>query len=321
MNKLSLRDQIDLCISCQITIPGVWPLLFKSKGYMQQDLEVFFPKDPVNTILQYLKTRSQIILPKHILVQDYDNGRQLYFGEIFTAPSEFQLKRFHLFGAELDNVYVISSYQYLFSDGNQSEEDINRAEHTNKDLGEDIENEKNADPCNDTFDSIVDDEIDPISGPTDSDFISKIASQSTFQTIPRSMRKNLNVFLNPEKASSADHVSLIHITKNQFLEFVELMNLPVHKKLLLSKYSESFLFRLKLASNWSFDELATVFCIGRSTARRIFWKVLKICYSTSLSIPNILNEYTNMEAMFQSIYESQDPYFTKLFSGFQDPTG
>ena len=104
-------------------------------------------------------------------------------------------------------------------------------------------------------------EIDPISGPTDSDFISKIGSQSTFYTIPNLMRINLNVFLNPEKVSSADDVSLIHITKNQFLEFVELMNLPVNTKLLSSKYSESFLFYLKLSSNWSFDEQLQFFAL------------------------------------------------------------
>ena len=288
---------------------------------MQPDLEEFFPKYPINIILRYLKTRSQIILPKHILVLDHCNGRQLYFGEIFTAPSEWQLKRFHLFGAELDNVFVISSKQYLFTDEKQSEEDINITEHTNQDLGEDIENEVNVDPSDDILNSLVNDDIGLISGPTDPDFISRPGSQSTFETIPKSMRKSYNIFLNPEKASSEDLVSLIHITKPQFLQFVELIDIPVSKNQLLTKYSASFLFRLKLASNWSFDELGTVFCIDRSTARRIFWKVLKICYSTSMTIPNILNEYTDMEAIFHSIYEAQDPYFTKLFSGFQDPTG
>ena len=321
LNKLSISDQINLCISCQISVPGVWPLLFKSKGYLQPDLEEFFPKDPFRFILRYLKTRSQIILPKHILVLDHSNYRQLFFGEIFTAPSEWQLKKFHLFGAELDNVFVISSKQYLFTDEKQSKEDIDITEHTNQDLGEDIENEVNADPSDDIFNSLVNADIGPISGPTDPDFISRPGSQSTFETIPKSMRKTCNIFLNPEKASSEDLVSLIHITKPQFLQFVELIDIPVSKNQLLTKYSASFLFRLKLASNWSFDELGTVFCIDRSTARRIFWKVLKICYSTSMTIPNILNEYTDMEAIFHSIYEAQDPYFTKLFSGFQDPTG
>ena len=159
------------------------------------------------------------------------------------------------------------------------------------------------------------------SGPSEPDFPSNANSNTTFGTVPKTDQRNMNIFLHPEKASCEEINSLIHISKRQFLEFVHLISFPIHKHILLSKYSQAFLFRLKLASNWSFDELGTVFCTDKSTARRIFWNILNIFYSTSLCMPNILNEYTNMEEMFRNIHEAQDPYFTKLFSAIEDPTG
>ena len=114
LSKLSLMDQIDLCIHFQISVPGVWPVLFQKPGKLPDSVSTLFMKDPMSNILKYLKTKTQIILPKHIVIHDNETGRVLYFGEQFTAPTENMLKRHFLFGAELDNIYVLSCRQYQF---------------------------------------------------------------------------------------------------------------------------------------------------------------------------------------------------------------
>ena len=384
-SKLTFVDQVDLCNEFNLTLPGVWPLLFRKPGYPQSDLASFFVKDPMSLLLKYLSNRSQIIIPKHIVINDIENDRELYFGEDFTAPSETSLRNNNLFGHELGNVYVISKRKYMFDkiiphmthdqvsqeplllrdvdvepDGEgidfDTSEPVLLRDTSEPVLLRDVDVEPdgegivldtsepvplctasqfllNVNPVTDDFEegdrggndndlhSILSIQPELNSGNSDREFLSHGGSLKSFETVPKESRRNMNIFLYPEKASSDEIRSLIHISKKQFLEFVDLVNVPMTKHSLLSKYSESFLFRLKLASNWSFDELGTVFCTDKKTARRIFWKILKLFYTTSLSIPNILNEYTDMEGLFRDIYQSQDPYFTKLFSAFQDPKG
>ena len=88
LSKLSLMDQIDLCIHFQISVPGVWPVLFQKPGKLPDSVSTLFMKDPMSNILKYLKSKTQIILPKHIVIHDNETGRVLYFGEQFTAPTE-----------------------------------------------------------------------------------------------------------------------------------------------------------------------------------------------------------------------------------------
>ena len=334
LSKLSLMDQIDLCIHFQISVPGVWPVLFQKPGKLPDSVSTLFMKDPMSNILKYLKTKTQIILPKHIVIHDNETGRVLYFGEQFTAPTENMLKRHFLFGAELDNIYVLSCRQYQFEEIEDEREicveiaDASEVENVEQTCLEipDASPERNLNSphniqyiieqeheeemeihqlrlqnttveiedqniCIDHSTSDVDgagvddfkvdeghgqsitadnvrsfenvsQEPEFDSGPSEPYFPSNANSNTTFGTVPKTDQRNMNIFLHPEKASCEEINSLIHISKRQFLEFVHLISFPIHKHILLSKYSQAFMFRLKLASNWSFDELGTVFCTG-----------------------------------------------------------
>ena len=145
---------------------------------------------------------------------------------------------------------------------------------------------------------------------------------SSFDTIPKDILRNHNLFLTPEKSDNQSIMALIHITKEQFIEFCDSVDDNHYwKTATLTKFSQGFLFRLKLASNWSFQELGTVFGIDVKMARRIFWKLVQSVYMTGLALPKILTNDEEFDQMFQQVYTAQDPFFTELFGAFKDPQG
>ena len=163
---------------------------------------------------------------------------------------------------------------------------------------------------------------EPGDDPSDpSDNGSDTASGTTFGTLPPHVRKNTNIYLHPEKTSDETMHALIHASKKQFLNFVYSIDPnQYYVKSPLSKFSQAFLFRLKLASNWSFDELAEVFIISSKTARRIFWHLVEKMYQHTLALPNLVDQ-TEIEDFFQALFEAEDPYYKQIFSSFKDPTG
>ena len=96
-------------------------------------------------------------------------------------------------------------------------------------------------------------------------FGSGISSDATtFESLKKEDLCHTNLFLHPEKLNNETFLNLIHISKSQFLDFVKGIKIIESRE--LSKYSKAFLFRMKLASNWSFGKLATLFGIDQSTA-------------------------------------------------------
>ena len=147
------------------------------------------------------------------------------------------------------------------------------------------------------------------------------------ESFPKEKMKYMNMFLHPEKCSSEDINNLIHCTKTQFLDFVQsirphLEKLKVKRRpTKLSIYSSAFLFRMRLACNWSFSKLSTIFVITKKAARTIYNKVLKICYKHTAAIPNVLNSQEDVEKLFDRTYAATDPFIKELFAPFADPLG
>ena len=68
----------------------------------------------------------------------------------------------------------------------------------------------------------------------------------------------------------------------------------------LSRYSKAFLFRLKLAGNWSFSNLSCVFGITTATVRNIFWEVARKVYLHALAIQTYLTPTLTWMACFKA---------------------
>ena len=143
-------------------------------------------------------------------------------------------------------------------------------------------------------------------------------------TLPKEKMKYINIFLHPELCSSEDIRNLIHISKDQFLDFVNAIRSHLEKlqrHLDLSVFSLALLFRMKLAKCKSFAELSTLFVISRSTARRVYRRVLHIVYRYHSAIPNILSGPDTIEKLFEDAAQGMDPFFKALFTPFEDPKG
>ena len=155
----------------------------------------------------------------------------------------------------------------------------------------------------------------PSSGPSDP------SDLSSFDSEDENFR-NQNIFLHPEKAPDASIQALIHCSKTQFMDHTRLMEPYVARgNTELSKYSQVFIFRLKLAKNWSFGTLAVLFCVSKKTVRRHFWHISSSYYMNHMAIPNILESEDGNEALFEELYQAQDPFYRELYGALKDPKG
>lgn len=118
---------------------------------------------------------------------------------------------------------------------------------------------------------------------------------------------------------------MIHISKEQFIAFCNSIDEWQYvQRSVLSKYSQAFLFRLKLANALSFDKLACLFGCSKSTVSKIFWNLVQQIHQTSLAIPKISIDNSNpqlLEDLFQQMYDTLDPFYRELFEAFEDPKG
>ena len=135
---------------------------------------------------------------------------------------------------------------------------------------------------------------------SDDDPSEPTGSNSSFGTIDPELLRTQNIFLKPERVMNGVIISLIHTTKQQFLEFVERSQVQSGKNSRLSRYSKAFLFRLKLAGNWSFSNLSCVFGITTATVRNIFWEVARKVYLHALAIQTYLTPTLTWMACFKA---------------------
>ena len=135
--------------------------------------------------------------------------------------------------------------------------------------------------------------------------------------------KYMNIFMNPEKLCNKAIQNLAHCSKEQFLFFVDNLKpyMKKEKHEYLSVYSQAFLFRLKLATNWSQGELSACFGIDESSVRNIFWKIVKIFHQHLVAIPNILGDEDAVEQIYKVSAENQDTFYNTLGEVIPDPMG
>ena len=78
IKKLTKFDQVDLCYMLNISIPNIYPIVFKEYN------DKVFPQEPYKLLKQYLNKKSHMILPKHIILES-DMG-EIYLGPKVTKP-------------------------------------------------------------------------------------------------------------------------------------------------------------------------------------------------------------------------------------------
>ena len=78
-------------------------------------------KHPFSVINKNLKSKSHLILPKHIIIRDNASKSNIYFGPSDTTPSKKGLRDNKLECIELASILVISKKQHHDQHRYQSE--------------------------------------------------------------------------------------------------------------------------------------------------------------------------------------------------------
>lgn len=318
LNTLAPVHKIDFCDISDMAVSNTYPLLFKKQQNMGQNIK-YYNRNNIKAIKKYLKVRKNIILPKFIQIIQ-TNSFSSFIGPKFTKPSNRLLKRHRMVLKETESCFIITKKKNETIDKDtikprNNEDEIVVEEQVTQDLLTPSE-----------LVSVVNMEVDSVWDEEEGRFISPPAnSNSSVQsnrpysefdstkTIHPNIRKYRNLFLNPEKLSNSDFQALIHTTKPQFLKFTSQLrsNLKYCKEDDLNMYSKSFLFRLRLASCWTQDEISAVFGIPTTTGRDIFWNFLRLYYLNEVNIPNFLLEDSRqmIEKVLGDAYNSTDIYF------------
>ena len=96
---------------------------------------------------------------------------------------------------------------------------------------------------------------------------------NTQNTLTKQKINYTNIYHNPLQLSNEDFCTLIHCTKEQFVEFVDTLRLHYHQlnsESHLSLTSRAFLFRIKLASFESDAQLGVYLSVAKKTANNIY---------------------------------------------------
>lgn len=318
LEKLPPVYKIDMCDISNMAVSNSYPLLFKKHQNMGENLK-YYNQNNIKVVNKYLKGRKNIILPKYVQVIQI-NSFSAFIGPKYTKPSDRMLKRYRLMLHETESSFIISKKEKDKIVDNRNvndgeEEDI-ITEQATQDL---LTLSELVSVVNMSLGSEEGEEEDTRSKSPPARSICSIRSNRPYsefdstKTMQLHIRKYTNLFLNPEKLTNRDFQALIHVTKNQFLKFTAQLkgNIKSCKEEALNMYARSFLFRLKLASSWTQDEISVVFGIPVSTGRDIFWNLLRTYYLHEVNIPNfLLNDSRQMiEKVLGDAYNNTDIYF------------
>ena len=247
--RLSPPDRIKICAVNSNAVPGMYPVLGAKPHKMFRD---YFSKKNAKKIKDYCDANIQIILPKHILVTN--NGFTFYLGPRYTKFSERNLSRYKLQQVEIENSFVITRMKEV----NTNNSTLNRASsnHSNLNVNSQTENviyaesSQPVDRCiNQSSEDMSEHVAETPNNPERDDDLDSQSSKTSTNTEPEYSMKHRNLFRIPEKLNNEKIMSLLHCTKQQFLDFTN--TLRPHMKVnedFLSIYSRVFLFRFKVST-------------------------------------------------------------------------
>ena len=274
---------------------------------------------------QQLNGNKNLILPKHVLL--IDSGKEVYIGPEYTLFTEFNLKKYGLKQQELECIFVLSK-DTLINDPSS-----NNKENTENSLASSSLEPNVTFPSMEVHDGYNDTshvhnnhfEGDDVA-PSNDDSSETSEFSGSFDTLPDHILRYGNMFLAPQHCSNYQILHMIHTSKENFLLFTRTIQTYFPKNLeaeVISTYSRAFLFRMKLATNLSFDKLGILFGIPTSTARHVFWSILRTTHEHYLGVPDLLSDDIDdpIGKVLREAYDATDPFFQILYGSFKDPKG
>ena len=237
--KLSPADGIRACIINKQAVKKIWPLLGQKPRSM---LPQFCGKRNPKMLKMYLLAHKQIKLPKHILLSEMTYT--IYIGPRYTKITERDLEHFGLDQDEEDDYYVIKKANNSQPLQNTAVPNLNLPTvdaSSNSDQSSDV-------GSNDVTENTNGDVSQAEPHSENSEDTDSNTSADSIKTEPTHSIRFRNQLLIPGKMSNDQIQSLIHTSKEKFLDFVNVLKGVYRKKNVdvLSVSARAFLFRMKV---------------------------------------------------------------------------
>ena len=341
LQQLTPVDQMMLAVSQDWSLQDVWPLVFVGPERSGAGLlsEYTANSKSLELLKLFLSVTSVIELPRSILIVDPANGlNSLLSGSILRPPDE----SFHI--TESDNSFIVRKVPGSGVSGGGGGDDSSDGD----------DSDHSTDSEEEGWDDDVSDEASSNDDESDEDSISyarqplqnPFATIAGFQDIQHLLPSNFNPgvdnrgqvnwlqatrtrFRSPWQFGTEDFVKLIHLTKQQFEDFVHQVQGVQTRRWSsgINIFAACFLFLLKVAQNLSFDVLASLFALKDYIhASRIFRRVLIFHFKHCTNLSAIHDAAGNVNVaerkkLYREARRECPPYLLTLIDALEDPSG
>ena len=343
LQQLSPVDKMKLAISQNWCLQDIWPLVFVGPERSGAGLlrEYTANSKSFKLLKMFLSVMTVIELPRSILIVNPENGlNSLLTGSILRPPDESVHvteceKSFVVRAAGLENTPRKSAAAGDGGGGDDSDGDDGDSEEEGWD--DDVSNEDNSidDESNEEFISYA---HQPLQNP----FATIASFQDIEHLLPSSFipgvdnrgqvnwpQAMMTRFRSPWQFGTEDFEKLIHMTKQQFEDFVHQVQGVQTRRWSsdINIFAASLLFLLKMAQSWSFEVLASLFALKDYVhASRIFRRVLIFHFKHCTNLSAIINTAGNLNAaerkkLYREARREAPPYFLTLADALEDPSG
>ena len=277
-SNLSPAERIKACKISNMAIKGMWPLLGRNPSRQKSNGSImqYYDYSNIDLLKAYIReTKEDFELPKYILLTD-QLGYTCFIGTNMTKYTQSHLRRNKLTCTETPTAFIISKLR-----SNQSQTAGRHSSHLNLRDVSNVLNSSHSSHCSadisnssnnqqEEFNLSALSNLSPLSQRILNDLEAYEESDDSseefnnenidFQSDDEECKSELsqktqnrhklgwrNIFKRPENLSNEDIQNLCHCSKEQFLDCVREVEdyLPKTKK--MSKYSMTFLFRLKVS--------------------------------------------------------------------------
>ena len=263
-SNLSPAERIKACKISNMAIKGMWPLLGRNPSRQKSNGSImqYYDYSNIDLLKAYIReTKEDFELPKYILLTD-QLGYTCFIGTNMTKYTQSHLRRNKLTCTETPTAFIISKLRSNSSHVNLRDVNSSHSSHCSANISKSSNNQQDFNLSSLSNLSRLSQQIlNDLEGFEESDVSEEFnnenidfesddeesKSESSHKTQNRHKLGWRNIFKHPENLSNEDIQNLCHCSKEQFLDCVrEVENyLPRTKR--LSKYSMTFLFRLKVS--------------------------------------------------------------------------
>ena len=297
IEPLTSNIKVRICLYTGVCIPGVFPIIFNSnKGVLASHFNEFGLAGDLGLKTMWSVVEEESFIINEAFLIHLNDGRKVFLPPELLIPPETRSDLGCSFNSFHKNGFIHISRPVITD-------------------------------SNDMVDSTI---LEGTDGEDELPNVLRLRGGSNVNvnsssSVPLGLISNCNRYLHPRLWTDSEIRTKIRITKEMFLEeFCP----PLMCATQIERHeheAKCFLFLIKMASNESFDSLASDFMISTKSARSWFLDISFAMFLTCPYIPSLFNDNqtsdAELDAFFASINNDQSPYIRHIVSAFCSADG